>query len=582
MLPQSANSEQAGTHSTHYAEDQRKAIFNILEDVTDQQEALKNRLRQVQVLRKTLENLTVSVLPQKVMDTVARSINEIVPYYSLSYIIWQGEGVKFTNVVYLYAKGPIGGAYIANLQKDMVNFAKSLPRQIINRTSVIEQVSGKMYPEFLSGFYSAKTGLKPATSMIVPFKLRSGEEGNSYIMGMFHIASVNPREKPGEEEIQIIHDIANISAVNIERIKNIAATEQARLASLLRSMSNGVILFDHFQTILLSNPAAMRMLGLLVKQPEQQQQVLFSEVEGLLNGNGVDFSSKVTSLLQEGKDFHIEEFTLASSTYEIFLTPVRDIAGDIIGGAVILHDITHRVEVSRKESEFISIASHQLRTPMTGIQWVVERFMKKEKLSKAGMDYLNDIHTSVQRLTELVDLLLNASRIEAGRVGVLPQELEVIDFIKAYVEESSPLLDKKNLTIIFNEHPRKLIIHTDAGALRNIIQSLVSNAMEYTPAHGTVTIRVEKKEKTFLLAISDTGIGIPKEEQADIFDKFTRGSNAKLVKTDGTGLGLYITKTAVELLGGTIKMESKTGKGTTFFVELPLKSIAKAGERGLS
>ena len=236
--------------------------------------------------------------------------------------------------------------------------------------------------------------------------------------------------------------------------------------------------------------------------------------------------------------------------------------------------------VDREKSDFISVASHQLRTPLTGIQWVVERLLKTQKnLTLQAEEYLNDIHTSAKRLSNLVDTLLNVSRIESGKIGVNPESIEIVEFVKGYFSECMPLCAKKNISLSLKKYPPKLDAVTDQNALRNIIQSLISNAIEYTPEDGKIEISIEKKERTFILTVEDTGIGIPRKEQSSIFEKFTRASNAKLAKTEGTGLGLYIAKQAVELLGGKIWFDSEVGKGTKFYVELPLKSATTKGEK---
>ena len=245
----------------------------------------------------------------------------------------------------------------------------------------------------------------------------------------------------------------------------------------------------------------------------------------------------------------------------------------------VFRDITKEQELDRVKNEFISIASHQLRTPLTGIQWVVERFAKKEHLTPKGKEYLDDIHTSAKRLTEMVDLFLNLSRIESGKVGTTPQPLEIIGFIQAYLRECAPLCEKKNLQLVFKEHEPKLTVNIDASALHNILQSLISNAIEYTQVGGKIDIAIQKKVDTFVLQVRDTGIGIPKSEQARIFEKFVRASNAKLYKTDGTGIGLYIAERATSFLGGKIWFESEENKGSTFYVELPLKPPLEQEEK---
>jgi signal transduction histidine kinase len=204
---------------------------------------------------------------------------------------------------------------------------------------------------------------------------------------------------------------------------------------------------------------------------------------------------------------------------------------------------------------------------------VIERFTKKEKLTQKGKEYLNDIHASAKRLAALVDLMLNLSRIEAGKIGITPEEIEVVGFIQDFLDEIVPLRDKKNLHLLFEDHPPKLVATTDKSALRNIVQNLVSNAIEYTPKGGTITVMAQEKGPLLHIEVRDTGIGIPRSEQSHLFEKFVRASNAKAYKTDGTGIGLYVAERSVDRLHGKIWFASEENKGSVFYVEIPLQLI---------
>ena len=256
----------------------------------------------------------------------------------------------------------------------------------------------------------------------------------------------------------------------------------------------------------------------------------------------------------------------------------RDTAGKPVNVIGVQWDITKEKESEKAINEFVSLASHQLRTPMTAISWVAEILQKKEKLSEQGRKYLTDINFSVKRLSKLVDTLLNVSRIDEGRVVMSMKPVEIISTIESFLFECEPLCSAKKIKISFDKHPKKLDVMTDQDGFRNILQAIVSNAIEYTPEEGSITISLEEDstEKTFTLRVADTGIGIPKEEQSKIFTKFARASNAQLVKTDGTGLGMYIAWQATKLLGGDIRFESIEKKGTTFMVTLPIESKASS------
>jgi len=253
----------------------------------------------------------------------------------------------------------------------------------------------------------------------------------------------------------------------------------------------------------------------------------------------------------------------------------------IIGAINIFRDIATEKELDRLKSEFVSLASHQLRTPLTGISWTVDLFLRKEKLPEKQRKYLKDIRLSADRLNILVELLLSISRIESGRVGVVPESVDLVEFIKNDLRGCSMLFEKKKLTSVFTNHPEKLIAIIDKSLFDYIFQNILSNAINYTPKGGMVEIVLKIKEDSALLVISDTGIGIPKEAQTRIFEKFFRASNAVMAKPDGTGLGLYIAREAVKLLGGKIWYESNEGGGAVFYVEFPLAVKSLQGKVGL-
>jgi two-component system sensor histidine kinase VicK len=354
------------------------------------------------------------------------------------------------------------------------------------------------------------------------------------------------------------------------------ASDYGTVKALLESLSNGVVLFDRDRHVVLTNPAITNMTGL------SQETFNLEDFIKLFGHDTVDLDAKIRDALTTAKTVHIENIKLSSLFfYEIFINPVLSDRREVAGGVIILHDITHMQEVARMESEFISVASHQLRTPMTAIQWVAERLLKKEQMSPEGRAYLEDIHNSVKRLSELVDILLNASRIDGGKIGVAPEDIEVVSFIRSYFEECAPLAAKKKLRLSLTDAPAELHAKLDRSALRNIAQSIISNAIEYTPEGGSIGASLEAGDGAFTFTVRDTGIGIPQGEQKDIFKKFSRASNAKRTKTDGTGLGMYIAKQATDLLGGGIRFVSEEGRGTTVYVTLPLEAVARTGTRTL-
>lgn len=242
----------------------------------------------------------------------------------------------------------------------------------------------------------------------------------------------------------------------------------------------------------------------------------------------------------------------------------------------ILKDVTEAheklKEVDKMKSEFVSIASHQLRTPITGVKWVLEHILKKKMgVPKETTGYLEDMYRSIQQLSELVDILLTAARLEEKQVQVVITQADIIDLATDAIKRYVTLCEQRNLKIRLTDRPEALTANTDPKLLGTIIDTLLANATDYTPPGGVIEMSLAARDKNFTIHVRDTGIGIPEEDKGRIFEKFKRGKNAIHFKTGGTGLGLHTAKQLTELLGGSIAFNSKEGKGSTFVVEMPLK-----------
>jgi signal transduction histidine kinase len=196
------------------------------------------------------------------------------------------------------------------------------------------------------------------------------------------------------------------------------------------------------------------------------------------------------------------------------------------------------------------------------------------KLSGAQLEYTNIVLGSVERMNELIDTLLNITRIEAGGLMVNPVDVELGNLAKALITESQPAAGKKSI-VLASAIPTDLpTISSDTLLLREICSNLLSNAIKYTPDGGKVTLTLTQKNKDICCTVADTGYGIPTAQQKHIFTKFFRAENISRQDVSGTGLGLYLTKALVERLGGEIWFESKENTGTTFSFTLPLNSAA--------
>lgn len=237
----------------------------------------------------------------------------------------------------------------------------------------------------------------------------------------------------------------------------------------------------------------------------------------------------------------------------------------------IEQDISHRKAVERAKNEFVSLASHQLRTPIATISWYAEMLLHGDvgKLTKDQRTYVGEIAYGANHMADLVAALLNVSRIELGTFAVTPEPTDLKMLLEDVLHELSPLIEKANLRteMRVTSVPKVLV---DPKVIRIVFENLLTNAVKYTPTGGLVTISLARQDDDVHFMVEDTGIGIPKEQQERMYQKLFRADNAKRKVTEGTGLGLYLAKAIVEESHGRIWFTSVENQGTTFHVSLPL------------
>ena len=382
-----------------------------------------------------------------------------------------------------------------------------------------------------------------------------------------------------EEKRSLIEAMVATFSISIDRIHTLTASQQSKTASLIESLSDGVLMYNVELNIILKNPLFKKYTKLADKDFQ------LSDCYTMIKG--VNLKQPIYRSLTDGKLTHFSDAEIKDRIYEVFITPVNNSQNKIVGGAIILHDITEIKKIDRMKTEFVSVASHQLRTPLTAIKLFVDMLVRGEvgKLNKEQREYLDNIHQSTDRMARLVNDLLNVTRIESGRLRITPQPTEVKRFIKSIIDEAKPLAAAKKIKINFIADAEKWQkISLDQNLMRQVFHNLLVNAIRYSPAgKGKVEINLSKDKNYFITAVKDNGIGIPKKAQGNIFAKFFRADNAVKSITEGTGLGLYVSKMIVENSGGEISFASEEKKGTTFFVKMPLKGMkSKEGERGLA
>lgn len=245
--------------------------------------------------------------------------------------------------------------------------------------------------------------------------------------------------------------------------------------------------------------------------------------------------------------------------------------GQYFGRVFYFRDITKEAEIDRAKSEFVSLASHQLQTPLTAIKWLLEILIEKETKDKEKKELLLEAFKSNERMIRLVNDFLNVSRLDMGSISADSKHIDYNSFIKELVSEARILAKEKNITIKNIDCPDKIEISLDKGLISLVILNLLSNAIRYSDTNTQINVSTKLGKDKIEIAINDNGIGISEDEQEKLFGKFYRTDSARDYSTTGSGLGLYLCQKVMNVLKGSIRVISEKGMGSTFYIVLPLE-----------
>lgn len=368
-----------------------------------------------------------------------------------------------------------------------------------------------------------------------------------------------------------------------ERTEELEETKNKDEA-ILTSIGEAVVACDKKGRIMLFNPAAEELTGFLSSETigkEHQKYFKFETEEGKSANDVVKDSIKGNKKTKKENSLFLIKKNNQKIPVAINGGVIKNSKGEEIGCVSVFRDISIEREIDQMKTEFVSVASHQLRTPLTAMKWFSEMLLSGDagKLNKEQEKFIRNIDQSNERMISLVNSLLNIARIESGRIIIDPCPINLEKLIREVISELKRESDRKKQTLIISCHPRLPKVNIDPKLIRHVYMNLLSNAIKYTQDGGEISVFISRKDDQIISQISDNGLGIPEKEHSQVFQKFFRCENAVRAQPNGTGLGLYLVKTIVESSSGKIWFKSVEGKGTTFWVSLPLSgTLAKKGE----
>lgn len=375
---------------------------------------------------------------------------------------------------------------------------------------------------------------------------------------------------------------------NYRDLANELSDITTRSEVVINAIGDGVIAMDGQGIIRLINPAAQRIIGW---SKQDALALNYKSVLQMVDQKGEPLSisnDPIQQVLNVNQQIRTNDFTLVTKSdkrvmISLVVSPVSEAGAGVIA---VFHDITNEKAEEREQAEFISTASHEMRTPVASIEGYLGLALNPQTatIDERAREYIQKAHESCDHLGHLFQDLLDVSRADDGRLSNNPKVIDVVTFVHGLVEGLQLNATQKGLDLIFKPIPKDpkerhlapvYYVNLDNDHIREIVNNLVENAIKYTPI-GEVSVDVTGDDDHVVISVKDSGIGIPMEDMAHLFQKFYRVDNKDTRDIGGTGLGLYICRRLTEIMGGRIWVESVREKGSTFYVQLPRISSKEA------
>ena len=331
-------------------------------------------------------------------------------------------------------------------------------------------------------------------------------------------------------------------------------------------LSDGLLVFDKNNKLILVNLQTEEFFQI------RKEKILGKSISELNRFS--NFGPLVFLLMGRTKEFFRRELQIEEDFILEVTSTSMILNGEKSGTLVILHNVSREKIVEKMKSEFVTLAAHQLRTPTSAVKWSLQMLLDGDlgKLNKEQIKILEKMYKTNDKVIRLVRDLLNLAQIEEGKFlsKIILSDIE--DIIQFIINSNKSLIEEKKLNFEFRKPEEKLPkVMLDVEKMKIAIENIFDNALRYAFSGDNVSISLKNKKKEIEIKIQDTGMGIPQDQQGKVFTKFFRAANIMKVDTEGTGLGLYISKNIIEAHGGRIWFESEQDKGTSFYFTIPVK-----------
>ncbi len=530
-------------------------------DLTKRQKEINQKIYETLVLREIGERIGYELDLNKILDTIVGSLDKLLPFSVVGYMLLDKALNKAT--IRFHLQESVNRAFLNTLKEKMFEGTQA--------KDATESITGTIIDEAL------KT--TPQSVWTVPLAI------NNRGAGVLIVASKDTGLYKGPE-MEVLTKILAQANRAVNNLEKVLQSEEEKLNSMVASMADGVLMLDAGLNLMVINPAAIRLLGL----PDSQKVTILEVAEKL--SDVLDLRSKIDESNQKNDLVTVDNLFINNVASQLLISPVKDVNKNILGTVVLFHDVTAQKELDRIREEFTAMMVHELRAPLTVVRGATDMFLRDPSLpgQQSGQDLMKTMQSSASTMLTLVNDLLDAAKIEAGKFQIVKIKANLTEVIKDRITFFNQLATPKSIALCIDMLEENLMLEFDRDRISQVLNNLLSNAIKFTPIGGKITISAYKvntfletrwhyqdnipkvsdgQKPVIIIAISDTGSGIPADKISDLFSKFKQLHPVDN-ENKGTGLGLVIAKGIIESHGGNIYVQSHINEGTTFYFTLPV------------
>lgn len=523
-----------------------------LKSQANQAMALQQKIYQAEVLREINDRIGYSLDTGKIVEIITSSLGNLLEHDIVSFMFVNKDG---TVVFKSHVQNSVSRKFLDQVKEKMFLSYSAILEKEISDDKIDESVSGNILDDH--------TPTKLESYFNLPMII-SGQ-----MVGLVNVAS-GQKGRYGAEQASILYTITNQASQAVSKLEALLENEKGKLSAVIFSLTNGVIMVNSENQIMVYNPAIKNIFAL----PSEKEVTMYDIVDGL--AGKLDLRTKIEQAQKEGKSLTLPEVYIKDKALEITISPVKDKVGSMLGTSVVFHDITTQKSLEKLRQEFTAMMVHELRAPLTAVRWSSESLLKNLALAQPGTeqgkvkDTMITIETASNNMLELVNDLLDVAKIESGKFDLNSQEYDIVEVIKEQVKTFTSQAEVKHLALNFTA-PEKYKLKFDRVRISQVFGNLISNSIKYTDSGQIdVNVAIDSTEKQAVISVKDTGIGVAREDLDQLFSKFKQLRGSEHARK-GTGLGLVVTKGIIEAHGGKIWVESPgENLGSTFFFSLPI------------